>query len=276
MNTDSLLEFNPKLADVSHHTRIAYAKFMTTKLKKEIRFEDTQVSVENEKITRDREFKAFNKFKVYAGILKKQKPSTSKIEETKDPAAPPVSLVPEESFNDFRTRTPIEEDPNEDIQTPDRPSTPENVLDEPVPQISSSPLPAAASPLPKSSPSTHVTSPTPKSSPSPSPVPSEGKSPKPDSPMVKARSMSIGSDQGSKSPEPTKTKSQELSKTEEDDESGDEEDEKPENAKKASQTSTHLNVPSPSNNRPVSPIISISTGDKGKSKITGKTLTGWI
>lgn len=268
MNTESLLEFNPKLADVSHHTRIAYAKFMTTKLKKEIRFEDSQVTIENEKIIRGRELRAFNRFKDNAGILKKQKPSTSDIEETIEPAAPPKS---EESFNDFRTRTPIEEDPNEDIQTPDRPSTPENILDEPIPQISSSPLPAA-------SPTTHVTSPTPKVSPSPSPVPSEGKSPKPDSPMVKARSMSISSDQGSKSPEPPKIKTQELSKTDEDDESGEEEDEeeKPENARKASQTSTHLNVPSPSNNRPISPTISISTGDKGKSKITGKTLTGWI
>lgn len=93
MNTESLLEFNPKLADVSHHTRVAYAKFMTTKIKKEISFEDDRVTIENEK-SRERGLKAFNKFKSNAGILKKLDIAGSS--NSSDPAAPPASPVPEE------------------------------------------------------------------------------------------------------------------------------------------------------------------------------------
>lgn len=259
MNTEDLVELNPKLAEVSHHTRIAYAKFMTTKLKKEINFEDEKVTIENEKI-RARESKAFNKFKMNAGILKKR---NQEPEEIKEPTESKVSIVehhseptpsPESSLDedskDFRARTPIQEDPNEDVQTPDRCLTPENILDEPVPQIASSPIPTTSSP--------------PKSTPTTSPVPSENR--KADSPIVKVKSEST-------TPEPN-VKSPELSKTDEEDDDEDEEV-KPSKSKRDSKSSTHLNVPSPSS-RPMTPIPSISTGDKGKSKITGKTLTGWI
>lgn len=65
-------------------------------------------------------------------------------------------------------------------------------------------------------------------------------------------------------------------KTDEEDEDDDDVEalKKPDAAKK---TSIHLNVPKASS-RPSSPApsIGLSTGDKGKSKITGKTLTGWI
>lgn len=256
MNTESLLEFNPKLADVSHSTRVAYAKFMTTKLKKEIKFEDDKVVIENEK-ERARGTKAFNRFKANAGILKKT------VEETKEPEpeAPPPSPAPEEMPKDFRARTPIEEDPNEDSQTPDRPSTPENILDEPVPQISSNTI-ATPSPVPKSS------SASPSPSPTPTPTPESRKA---DSPIVKPRSMSVTSVTSAKSPEPPTIKAPELSKTDEEDE-----DEKPEPTRKSSVASpTNLQVPQTAA-RPSSPTISIGTGDKGKSKITGKTLTGWI
>jgi transient receptor potential cation channel subfamily C member 4 len=266
MNSESLLEYNPKLADVSHHTRVAYAKFMTTKIKKEIRFEDEKVTVENEK-ERERGLRAFNKFKTNAGILKKL--DVAGTSSGAEPAAPPASPIPEEDPNDFRSRTPILEDPNEDIQTPDRPSTPENIIDEPVPRISSASPMLTSSPAPKLSPSP---SPTPQITP-PSPGTSES-SRKPDSPMVKARSMSITSEQSVKSLEPPKIKTPELSKTDEGNES--DEDEKPDTKRKSSTSSTHLNVPSPAPNRPVSPTMSINSGDKGKSKISGKTLTGWI
>lgn len=233
-NTDSLLELNPKLADVSHHTRIAYAKFMTTKIKKEIKFEDNQVTIENEKKTREREMAAFTKFRTKTGILKKQREEAGSSSDLAEP-------------DSFRARTPIEEDPNEDIQTPDRPSTPENILDEPVPPVPSP-----------------VTVPT--TSPSPSPESSEDQ--KPESPMVKTRSMSIISEQSEKSVDVPMIKTPDLKSTEECDESEEEEEEEKPKA------STHLNVPSPTPNRPISP--SLSSGDKGKSKITGKTLTGWI
>ena len=240
MDTETLLEFNPKLAEVSHTTRVAYAKFMTTKIKKEISFEDDQVTIENEK-SRERGMKAFNKFKTNAGILKR-------FEALKSDSSGSGTSSDEVKLDDFRSRTPIEEDPNEDIQTPELSSTPENIIDEPVPAISSSP------PLPTS----QITPPSPAIS---------DVSRKPDSPMVKTRSMSINSEQSAKSPEPPKT---ELSKTDEDDES---EDEDTDSNQVTSTASTHLSVPSPASNRP---IKSINSGEKGKSKITGKTLTGWI
>lgn len=246
MNTEALLELNPKLADVSHTTRIAYAKFMTTKIKKEIKFEDERVTHENEQIDRAREAKAFNKFKVHAGILKKAK----EMKAEDDKASNSVTMV--EPVEDFRARTPIEEDPDEDVQTPDRPSTPENILDEPVPQIASSPIPATPS-----------LSPTPnadlKPSPSPSPSPSEGR--KPDSPLVKSKTGAI----------PT-IKAPVLDKT---DESIDEDDEEPKAKPRKGSSASTLNVPPPAS-RPITPTVGLSTGDKGKSKITGKTLTGWI
>lgn len=251
MNTETLLEFNPKLAEVSHTTRVAYAKFMTTKIKKEIKFEDEKIVVENEK-ERARGARALNRFKANAGILKK-------------PAAEePTQSEPEaltQAAEDFRARTPIEEDPNEDSQTPDRPSTPENIIDEPVPKMTSSSL-ATPSPVPPQN--------SPAASPAPSPTPtSDGR--KADSPIVKPRSSSVTSATSSKSTEPPLIKTPELTKTDEEDE----EDEKPDTSRKASASSANLKVPTPTA-RPSSPTISIGTGDKGKSKITGKTLTGWI
>lgn len=268
-NTEALVELNPKLADVSHHTRIAYAKFMTTKLKKEINFEDEMVTIENEKI-RARESKAFNKFKTHAGILKKariglneevKQPTVEKVsivEHHSEPSPSPAPSADDNDLKDFRARTPIQEDPNEDVQTPDRCLTPEHILDEPVPQISSSPIATTASPTATPSPSNSL--------------PSENR--KADSPIVKVKSQSATEEPSIKSPEPTTMKTPDLSKTDEEEEEEDE-DEKPEKPKKDSKSSTTLTVPSVSN-RPNSPAPSLSTGDKGKSKITGKTLTGWI
>lgn len=257
MNTETLLEFNPKLSEVTHTTRVAYAKFMSTKIKKEIKFE---VEVENEKV-RARETKAFNKFKMNAGILKKavqasaEEKTDSPGEATK-PIASTSSQAEEDTSKDFRARTPIEEDPNEGLQTPDRPSTPENILDEPVPKISASPIPTP-SPVPQLP---------------VSPAPSNAH--KPDSPMLKPKSLSFSPDSAAKSPEPPVIKAPEnpIEEAEEDEE---EEEEKPEKSPKPSKDSVRLNVPT-TTSRPSSPSIGLSTGDKGKSKITGKTLTGWI
>lgn len=252
MNTETLLEFNPKLAEVSHTTRIAYAKFMTSKLKKEIKFENDKIQIENEK-DRARETKAFNKFKMNAGILKKtvEQASETKPNEVGPQTEPIVPTTPpsnEGTSKDFRARTPIEEDPYEDAQSTDRSLTPENILDEPIPEITSPPVPSQNSP----------------------PPPSENR--KADSPIVKMKSASMSTpERVVKSPEPPSTKTPDLSKTEEADEKEEEDEVKqePETLK----TSSQLNVPSPPSH-PISP--SISTGDKGKSKITGKTLTGWI
>lgn len=228
MNTDNLLQYNPKLADVGHSTRVAYAKFMTVKIKKEIKFEDEQqIKVENA-----RGAKALMKFKSNAGILKKTVqmtenetivPNGIKSAEVKQvPAYPPASPtnidVPtvdqteDSDAKDFRSRTPIEEE-NEDVcSPPDRPSTPaDSILDDPVPSVSVTPIP---------------------------------KSPMKETPSPRSISPSVESTTDAEVPKPRKN------------------------------SSAFLDVPN-SSHAPPSPSMGL-TSDKGKSKITGKTLTGWL
>lgn len=46
-----ILEFNPKLGEVAHPTRVAYVKFMAKKIKRDVKFTDDteQATIENEK-----------------------------------------------------------------------------------------------------------------------------------------------------------------------------------------------------------------------------------
>lgn len=264
MNTENLLQYNPKLADVSHTTRIAYAKFMTTKIKKEIKFDDEQVKVEDE-LARARGAKAFNKFKANAGILKKreapkepeivQNGNLSVVEVVPPSISPPASPVnsnvcfldasnfPATIERDFRSRTPIQEE----IETPsDLPSTPNNFLDQPqtssrsqTPSLLSSSTPKISSPSPSPSPSKSFRSQT---------KDPETSSKREDTPILtpRSRSPSCAIIPEIKTPEPL--------------------DPKVPKERKRSLS------PQP----PVSPAISISGSDKGKSKISGKTLTGWL
>ena len=265
MDTDNLLQYNPKLADVSHTTRIAYAKFMTTKIKKEIKFQDEQdgeqMKIENE-LARSRGAKALSKFKLNAGILKKPEASknsdvilqngnlTVAEVEKSSPISPPAS--PENLQNntpdlqnfpttierDFRARSPIEE---ENEIPSDRSSTPTNSFDNPDSKILS---PRVLSPLPSS------TSDDSKISPCPSPN-SEEKSPrKEDNPLPTPTSSANIPE--IKTPEPSEPNVPKVSKN--------------------SHDSSTLLSPLP----PVSPSISFPGSDKGKSKISGKTLTGWL
>lgn len=236
-STEGLLEFNPALAEVSHTTRIAYAKFMTSKLKKEIKFEDEKVTMENEKI-RARETKAFNKFKMNAGILKKSLKEKSNVEsnnqkDLSQKTETTTSLEENLKPKDFRARTPIEEDPNEDNQTPDRPLTPENVLD--ASNETSSALPSAKEDVCKA-----------------------------DSPIVRVESSTVIEPPQMKTPDPTV-----------EEQTDDSVESSAENIANKSQKK-ELTPPVASSSRANSPIPNLGTGDKGKSKITGKTLTGWI
>lgn len=241
-STEGLLEVNPALADVSHGTRIAYAKFMTAKLKKDLKFEDEKVTMENER-SRARETKAFNKFKSHAGILKKRVIEKSTVEQNDQQVQGTAkSYNDDQRTKDFRSRTPIEEESSEHIPTPDRPSTPEKVLDE-----ASS---AALAPKQTSSP--------PEAQEATCNLDSLTEKPAP----VSAHPIA-------ESEESSQIKTPELLVTED---KNDEENEKPTKKLVAkSSDSAASNVTSSSSHVP-----SISTGDKGKSKITGKTLTGWI
>lgn len=248
MNTETLLQYNPKLADVSHTTRVAYAKFMTTKIKKEIKFVDEK--------ERERGAFALNKFKANAGILKKTisiNPESETIEEQVSSPSPTLapSPIPPEENKDFRARTPIEEDPYEDVKTPAPTPTPSiDIIEQ-----------------------------------------SSRKSSRDDSPLPKQRSASLESAKNitesiidetkeeaassSKSPEPLEPSStiipEIVEMKEENLKINDEE--VPKTPRKNS--SANLSVPGQSQT-PSSPSMSISKGDKGKSVVSGKTLTGWL
>ena len=276
MNTENLLQYNPKLADVSKSTRVAYAKFMTAKIKKEIHFEDGRVQTENEVREKAQATRAFNRFKVNAGILKKSvyppDPEPEQIvketnvksgdepvqENAEDPPDEVMSVEEVREVKDFRSRTPIEEDPDEDLMSTHSQLTPE-------------PLPAT-SPIQSASPDLTLDA-----SPSPPLIPeitmSPPKSPKVDSPMPKLRSGSNSSEPRTGSSEENIAEESDKEEDKEDDKKEDKDEETKEEVKEEPKAQ-QLNVPT-NQNAPSSPSYSV-TSDKGKSKITGKTLTGWL
>lgn len=282
MNTENLLQYNPKLADVSKSTRVAYAKFMTAKIKKEIHFEEGRVQNETEVREKAQATRAFNRFKLNAGILKKSvyppdpKPepepivNETNVQSTEESSPvnnedPPDEVMSVEEFRevkDFRSRTPIEEDPDEDLM-----STYSHPTPEPFPTTS-----------PNQSASPDLTLDT---SPSPPLIPlitmSSPKSPKIDSPIPKLQSDSIASRTASSEPsivEESNKDDEAIEGSEEDKTKEDETKEEVKDEPKA-ESAQKLNVPT-TQNAPSSPSFTINASDKGKSKITGKTLSGWL
>lgn len=265
MNTENLLQYNPKLADVSHPTRVAYAKFMTTKIKKEIKFQDECGFVNEQEKARGAN--AFKKFKTNAGILKHSEEQVVKAEISKESSsAPPSSPAPSPSPNaspippspsptptednkNFRSRTPIQEDPREDAISP--PPTPSNLLDEPISF--------------------------------------SGKSSRADTPVPSEKSMSIESAKNinveSKSPEPKPESLSPIAKSPEPPKTPSKSPEPPKilTPKKETDVPTqpkssgaNLTVPGTSQPPPSPSYSTSSTGERGKSKITGKTISGWL
>lgn len=256
MNTETLLQYNPKLADVSHTTRVAYAKFMTTKIKKEIKFVDEK--------ERERGTLALNKFKANAGILKKTitiNPENITIEEQVTPPSPTPapSPIPPEENKDFRARTPIEEDPLEDLKSPT--PTPSSDLIEQYSRKSSredSPMPKQRSESIESAKNRRVSTPEPKI---------ESDEDKEETP----KSSKPLDNSATKAPEIVEIKEEQpLDTLKVNDDEIKEVSKTPQKS-----SSNNLSVPGASQT-PSSPSMSISTGDKGKSKVSGKTLTGWL
>lgn len=270
MNTENLLQYNPKLADVSHPTRVAYAKFMTTKIKKEIKFEDECGFVNEQERTRGAI--AFNKFKVNAGILKKNGKVVT-VEVTKESSSPnppsaatspsaspiPPPSTPVELEKNFRSRTPIQEESFEDMISP--PPTPSNLIDDPMTTSRKSsrtdtPVPSEGSMSLESAKNINVES----KSYEPS-IKEECVTPIPDSPSVKLIPEPSKSPQPSKSPEPTNSLTPKKETV------------VPTQRKSSGANLTVPGTPQP----PPSPSFSTtSTGERGKSKITGKTISGWL
>lgn len=236
--------YNPNLNEVSHPARVAYAKFMQSKVKKEIRFDEGTIQVKEEK-EKDPLKKLTNSIKKLPldvnnvkqsiGILKsvsmdqgdgeipKESPAKLTVETTVEVEEPscstpipdiPTEEEPKEPTKDFRSRTPIEEDPAEDIQSPE-PDNPDLLSPKKVPAVRrpSTPIPPSTSP-----------------------------------PQSETSSDDKAEFQSQKS--------------------ADKSDEEPE--EQETQTNKSLSP------MPVEAPVATFTSDKGKSKTTGKTIGGWL
>ncbi|KAL9695258.1 hypothetical protein quinque_014543 [Culex quinquefasciatus] len=309
MDTNNLVAFNPKLSEVTPVTRVAYVKFMTTKLKKDMK------DIEGGDLEGDDEGGAENA----AGIANERRGSTKRsslkklvdlkdkinsIEaataDNKSPASqttspqkeddiplresPPTSSSPvtiepppglaNTTFKDedhridmtkVRVRSPVIEDPNEDgvasedgdghclspkrvDSIPERPNSPIPTSSPPLDKRTDAGKPCAADVLKAGSIKSRTTSPpltveAGSSSRSPTPTRFEEKMVKPRTPTP-PKSQDTLSPTGSTKCPPSPTPSNRLE-------------------------------PPKSPARSASPSPSICS-DKGKSKVTGKTISGWM
>ena len=264
MDPQNLVDYNPKLAEVGQGTRVAYVKFMTTKLKKKMESDDNEGGVKIEEEVRNAALRSsFNELK---SIMKQGS-------QIKGDSIEELPVDPKDDKITFRVRSPIIEDPSEEsIGSLELPETSEN----PLRRMDSIPV-RPPSPIPPSSPvvdkkldeiDENVSSPscsfkridsTPVPSRSATPTTSD-KSHSPTPPDHDDGTLKVNEKDRSKSATPDHGNS--LS------------------AKSASRSPS----PTPSLNveqndpQPSSPGRSVSpaTSDKGKSIISGKTITGWI
>ncbi|XP_021712713.1 transient receptor potential protein-like isoform X1 [Aedes aegypti] len=268
MNTDNLVEFNPKLSEVTPVTRVAYVKFMTTKLKKDAGKEDEAdaATFENERrgsTTRSSIKKLVElKDKINSIEVEDKTEKKSPVKETeiplKESATTPAAVTvnpPEETISTafkedkddiridmskVRVRSPIMEDP-EDVMSEngDRCPTPRRA--DSIPKRPETPIPSVSPPLDKKTDS---------GKPSTTEVSSAG--------SIKAKE-STPSSQGS-------LRKDTLS---------------PSGSAKSDSSRSCSRSPTPARLEPPPPSSPARTpspafSDKGKSKITGKTLKGWM
>lgn len=168
MNTEKLLEYNPLLSEVSQTTRVAYVKFMTKKMKKDDHLDGIiiQNEADNRKTRLNSEGSESTKAKeAFGSIIKKASIKRRESEEELKVILPPESEDTKENIEagrpdirDFRSRTPIVEDPNED-----RMISPEMINDDVFEQESQLPMPVILPPenSPSPKPSTPIPSPVP-------------------------------------------------------------------------------------------------------------------
>lgn len=247
MDPDKLIEYNPKLSEMPPSARVAYAKFKMPKIRAEYDNKaedgssladdvfDGSVTVTNERTQ---------------GSIVRPRPKppsrTTSISSQKIPAPEDIKKLAEEK--DFRSRTPIPEDPNEKRSPTPEPASVETLK------------PAGTALKP---PETKVQPPTPTKTPTPPPPitdsKSDTKSLTPKASVTKAaapkppeKSPSAGPSKADASPKP-----QEKSSTP----TGDK-DEKKNTSVKATDGGEKA--------------ASRVTKPGGKSKVTGEVLTGWL
>lgn len=262
MDPQKLIEYNPKLSTVSPAARVAYAKFKIQKIKQEFDnkeqgiesettsckgaedvFEDQVASVtdvkETDSIVRPRPKSSLKQLSMAPGKLPSQSDEGQPDQASSGSSRPSLQ-------KEFRPRTPIQEDPREDMTSPE-PSTP------------------------VSSASTKDKSPAKKSDTTGSSTTENDKSPAktPDT-KPEAAASSSGTSKGDETKqqdtkkeeekvEPQKTKKEEM-------ETSKETEEKQKESKKED-----IKPPDPSPRKPIQP-----SKPGGKSIVTGEILQGWL
>ncbi|XP_058443058.1 transient receptor potential protein [Malaya genurostris] len=270
MNTENVVEYNPKLSEVTPVTRVAYVKFMTKKLKKDMQEGGTdEANIENERKPSIKRKSLKNlvemKDKINAAedksspgeksdeIPLKEASTSSASTAVSDtpavvatPATTATTTVKDDNRIDLtkvRVRSPIIEDDEVMSENGDRSLSPKPVQDRP-----DTPIPASSSPMERK--------------------PGDGK---PSSSAVSSTGSVKGDDSKETTP-PRSTGSLEkdtLSPT------ASSKSKSPSPSPSSSEPMKHLEKPSPSP-APISRTPSPAVSDRGKSKITGKTISGWM
>lgn len=161
INTEKLLEYNPLLSEVSQTTRVAYVKFMSKKMKKDDHADTVFIQNETDsKLTKTLSFDdgdskpgtaAFGSLVTKASIKRRESEEEMQVPPTTTDTISVQQPSDARDIKDFRCRTPIVEDPNEE----DRVTSPEDKNGEMSPQSPTSPAvlmsPEKESPSPKPS-----------------------------------------------------------------------------------------------------------------------------
>ncbi|XP_053678786.1 transient receptor potential protein [Anopheles nili] len=165
MDTDHLVEYNPKLSEVTPVTRVAYVKFMTTKLKKDVADvaasgESTSFENERRQSWKRSSLKNIVDMKDKLSSLDADGEQPGEVEPAEEQpvatvtvkeAPAPVETTPEEVHTEpvrpkVRVRSPIIEDPNEEREDTPCPASPPPPA-EPIPERPVSPIPPNSPPL---------------------------------------------------------------------------------------------------------------------------------
>ncbi|CAH0386100.1 unnamed protein product [Bemisia tabaci] len=265
MDPEKLVEYNPKLQEYAPAARIAYAKFKISKIKQE--YDDKG----NEEEGKDDVFEP-------ATVTTKDetKPSQSgsiarpRPKSTKKPPAPGAIPGPDDGKKDFRSRTPIQEDPREAGRTP----TPEPIkmLKTSISSLKQVSVDQKAGPSDKKpaapgapAPKVEVTAAKSPAKTEAAPAKPEEKKPTPAKPEEKKPAAAAATPKADEKKDEKKEEKKDEKKDEKKEEKKD--DKKPGPAPKK---------PDDKDKPPSPKKTMIHTKPGGKSTVTGEVLTGWL
>lgn len=256
MDPEKLIEYNPKLSEVPPSARVAYAKFKIAKIKQEY-----EHKVADAKSLVDDVFEGtttVNEKTPQGSIVRPRPKPPSRTTSTSSQKIP----GPEE-IKDFRSRTPIPEDPNERRTPTPEPASVKSEA-KPVTSAKTDAKPATSAGPALKPPETKVQPPTPTKTPAPTApekAPADAKTLSP-SPSVTKPTAPAAPDKAAPSapPKASPAKPAEKSSASTADKGGSKGEEKSTTVKAADTEKAAARVTKPG----------------GKSKVTGEVLTGWL